>query len=100
MTDPLPVGTLFLAETDPGSPWTVTTPAVGTNGTVTFTDTAPFAAGLGHVYDSGSSRSECTRRHHPHEHGHCHLHRFQLAIRLGVVRRGGPDRHPQWEQSQ
>ena len=45
VTDPLPAGTNFQAETDPGSPWTVSTPSVGSGGTVTFTDTAPFAVG-------------------------------------------------------
>jgi uncharacterized repeat protein (TIGR01451 family) len=45
VTDLLPAGMNFQAETDPGSPWVVSTPAVGSTGTVTFTDSAPFAAG-------------------------------------------------------
>ncbi len=38
VTDPLPGGTTFVSETDPGAPWIVSTPAVGSGGTVTFSD--------------------------------------------------------------
>ena len=42
--DPLPAGTNFQGDTAPAG-WTVSAPAVGTGGTVTFTDTNPFTDG-------------------------------------------------------
>ena len=44
VTDPLPADTNFQGDTAPAG-WTVSAPAVGSGGTVTFTDTNPFTNG-------------------------------------------------------
>ena len=62
VTDPLPAGTRFLSQTNPGAPWTETDPGLLNAGTVTFTDPGSLPSGttanftITVLVDSGPTR--------------------------------------------
>ena len=98
VTDPLPADTNFqgVGTLPPG--WTETDPGVGNGGTVTFTDSNPFAAGDSANFTIiAQVNTGCARLYARDQHGHRQLPQFQLPLRVRLIHGRRPDREPVWE---